>query len=180
MKSRNMSFYITIGFTGLFIASFWFKIEPQKIAGLSITTLFFTIAQTLDSQINFWNEDLQNQVDIYNNVGDFNLSPKNLLLIKFISKYQTPPKKQKIMYKITTIIYGLAFIILFLTFVIPMNISEQVETSITILSSVVLFFSIWLVDKQQERKSQWNEVQMMAMMFKDIDVQAKNETNMEE
>lgn len=167
MKNRSMSIYIAIGLAALFITSFFVKIEPQIIVGLSIATLLFTIAQLLDSQISFWNEDLQNRMDAYNNIGNFNLSPQNRLFIKIVSKYQNPPKKQKLMRQIASVLYGVAFIVLFLSFVIPINISEKVGTSVTVLSSSLLFFSIWLVDKQQDRKAQWNEVQIAAMLIKD-------------
>lgn len=166
MKSRSMSIYIAIGLAGLFITSIFVKIEPQIIAGLSIATLLFTIAQLLDSQISFWNEDLQNQMDVYNNIGNFNLSPQDLLFFKIVSKYQNPPKKQKIMRQTAAVLYGVAFIVLFLSFVIPISISEKVGTSVTVLSSSLLFFSIWVVDKQQDRKAQWNEVQVAAMLIK--------------
>lgn len=177
MKSRSMSIYIAIGLVGLFIVSLFIEIEPQVIVGLSVATLFFTIAQLLDSQISFWNEDLQNQVDVFNNVGNFNLSPQNLLLVKIVSKYQNPPKKQKIMHQIASILYGMAFIVLFLSFVVPINISEKVGTSVTVLSSSLLFFSIWLVDKQEERKAQWNEVQIAAMLIRNSNTQAKIEND---
>ena len=180
MKSRNISIYMAIGLVGLFISSFFIKVEPPIIAGLSIATLLFTIAQILDSQVSFWNEDLQNQVDVYNNIGNFNLSPQNLLLAKIASKYQNPPKKQKIMHKIAGVLYSVAFIVLFLSFVVPINISERIGTSITVLSSSLLFFSIWLVDRQQERKAQWNEVQVVAMLLRDANTQAEIKKELEE
>lgn len=175
MKSRNMSIYIALGLIGLFIVSWFVDIEPQIIVGLSMATLFFTMAQMLDSQVNFWNDDFQNQIDVYNNIGEFNLDSKNLLFIKIFSKYQNPPKKQKIMRQLATILYSVAFIILFLAFVVPININRKVGTSISILSTSLLFFSIWLVDKQQERKAQWDEVQIAAMLLKDMNQQSEVE-----
>lgn len=179
MKSRNMSIYIAIGLIGLFFASFFVEIEPKVIVGLSGATLLFTIAQLLDSQISFWNEDLQNQIDVHNNIGTFNLSPQNLLLAKIASKYQNPPIKQKIINWIATVLYGVAFIILFLAFVIPISISERVGTSVTILSSSLLFLSIHIVEKKQERKAQWDEVQVAAMLIKDTNQQTGIEIDME-
>lgn len=170
-----MSIYIALGLIGLFIVSWFVDIEPQIIVGLSMATLFFTIAQMLDSQVSFWNEDLKNQIDVYNNIGEFNLDPKNLLFIKIFNKYQNPPKKQKIMRWLATILYSVAFVILFLAFVVPININRKVGTSISILSSSLLFLSIWLVDKQQERKAQWDEVQMAAMLLKDMNHQSEVE-----
>lgn len=77
-----MSIYIAIGLVGVFIASFLVEIEAEAVVGLSVATLLFTIAQMLDARVSFWNEDLQNQVDVYNNVGNYNLSPENVLLAK--------------------------------------------------------------------------------------------------
>lgn len=179
MKSRSMPIYIAIGLLGLFISSFFVDIAPQVIVGLSVATLLFTIAQLLDSQISFWNEDLQNQVDVFNNIGNFNLSPQNLLFVKIASKYQNPPQKQKIMQRIATVLYSVAFMVLFLSFVVKTNISEEVGTSVTVLSSSLLFFSIWVVDKQQERKAQWNEIQVAAMLIKDTNTKAEIQTDME-
>lgn len=142
-----------------------------------MATLLFTIAQMLDSQVSFWNDDMQNQVDVYNNIGNFNLSPQNLMFFKILSKYQNPPKKQKIMHWLASILYSVAFIILLLAVVAPINISENVGTSATILSSSLIFFSIWLVDKQQERKEQWNEVQIAAMLLKETDVKSETEVD---
>lgn len=179
MKSRSMPIYIAIGLLGLFVSSFFVDIEPQVIVGLSVATLLFTIAQLLDSQISFWNEDLQNQVDVVNNIGNFNLSPQNLLFIKIASKYQNPPQKQKIVQRIAAVLYSVAFMVLFLSFVVKTNISEEVGTSVTVLSSSLLFFSIWVVDKQQERKAQWNEVQVAAMLIKGTNAKAEIQTDME-
>lgn len=50
---------------------------------------------------------------------------------------------------------------------------------VTILSSSLIFLSIWLVDKQQERKEQWNEVQIAAMLLKETDEQSEAEIDME-
>lgn len=179
MKRRSMSIYIAIGLVGLFIASFFIGIEPQVIVGLSIATLLFTIAQMLDSQVSFWSEDLQNQVDIYNNIGNFNLTPENLLLTKTMCRYMDQPKRQKFMQILATVLYCISFVILFVVFVVPLNISERIGKSVTILSSALLFLSIWIVDKQQERKAQWNEVEMIALITKNATVQADSEIIME-
>lgn len=180
MKSRSMSIYIAIGLVGLFIVSFFVKIRPQVVIGLSIATLLFTIAQMLDARVNFCNEDLQNQFEIYNNVGDYNLSPENILLVKAMFRYMDQPKEQKIMVMIATLLYCVSFVILFVVFVIPLNISDKIGTSVTILSSALLFFSIWITDKQQERKSQWDEVRMIGMITKNATPKSEAPADMEE
>lgn len=169
MKTRNMSIYIAVALAVLFVFSCFIDIKPQITVGLSLATLFFTIAQMLDSQVSFWNEDLRNRVDIYNNVCNFNLDFGNKLFVKTILKYQTPPKMQKNMHRVATVLYSAAFIVLFLAFVFPFEINEKIGTSTTILSAALLFFSIWTMDKQQERKAQWDEAQMIAMMNKKSD-----------
>lgn len=179
MKRRSMSIYIAIGLVGLFIASFFVEIEPQVIVGMSIATLLFTIAQMLDSQVGFWNEDLQNQVDIYNSIGNLNLTPENIFLAKAMFRYMDQPKRQKIMHILASVLYCISFVVLFIVFVVPLNISGRTGTSVTILSSALLFFSIWVVDKQQERKAQWNEVEMIALITKNATVQADSEIIME-
>lgn len=180
MKKRSMAIYIASGLIGLFIVSLFVEIQTQVIAGLSIATLIFTIAQMLDSWTNFWSEDLLNQVDAYNNVGIFNLSPENILLTKVILRYMNQSKRQKIMHILATVLYCISFAILFTSFVVKINISEKVGASVTILSSALLFLSIGIADKQQERKSQWDEAQMIVLMNKNIAIQAKSKNNMEE
>lgn len=179
MKKRNVAINISVGLVVLSFVALYVEIDTKIIVGLSMATLLFTIAQMLDSQVSFWNDDMQNQVDVYNNIGNFNLSPQNLMFIKILSKYQNPPKKQKLMHWLASILYSVAFIILLLAFVAPINISVKVGTSATILSSSLIFLSIWLVDKQQERKEQWNEVQIAAMLLKETDVQSETEIDME-
>lgn len=90
------------------------------------------------------------------------------------------PKKHKFMRGLATVLYCVSFVILFIAFVVPLNISEKVGISITILSSTLLFFSIWITDKQQERKSQWDEVQMIALITKNTIVQTEQSVDMEE
>ena len=80
---------------------------------------------------------------------------------------------------LATVLYCVSFLILFIAFVVPLHISEKVGTSITILSSSLLFFSIWIADKQQERKSQWDEVQMIGMITKNTIVQTAQSVDME-
>lgn len=179
MKNCSMSIYIAIGLAVLFVASLFIEIKAQVTTGLSVAILLFTVAQMLDSQVSFWNEDLQNQVDVYNNVGVFNLSPENIMFAKAMFRYMDQPKKQRIMHVSATVLYGTSFAVLFLSFVLPLDISEQIGTSVTILSSALLFLSICIVDKQHERKAKWNELQMLAMITNsnktEIDIEAQNE-----
>lgn len=179
MEKRSMSIYIAIGLIGLFIVSFFVKIEPQIIVGLSIVTLLFTIAQMLDSQVRAWNEELQNQVDVHNNVENLNLTYEDIFLTKMAFRYISQPKRQKFMRALATALYCISFVVLFIAFIVPLNISEKIGTSVTILSSALLFVSIWIVDRQQERKAQWNEVQLIAMIIKKVDIHKEAEIDME-
>lgn len=59
-----------------------------------------------------------------------------------------------------------AFIVLFVGFAIPIKIPNQLSTAVSILSTALLFFSIWFIDKQQQRKEQWNEILMLSLIGK--------------
>lgn len=56
--------------------------------------------------------------------------------------------------------------VLFVGFAIPITIPDQLSTAVSILSTALLFLSIWLVDRQQQRKEQWNEVLMLSLIGK--------------
>ena len=64
------------------------------------------------------------------------------------------------------VINCVAFIVLFVGFAIPIQIPSQLSAAVSILSTALLFLSIWFVDKQQQRKEQWNEVLMLSLIGK--------------
>ncbi len=70
--------------------------------------------------------------------------------------------------------------VLFVAFAIPIKIPSQLNTAVSILSTALLFLSIWFVDKQQQRKEQWNEVLMLSLICKNANqnpVQVEEQQN---
>lgn len=166
MRKNNIALYIAIGLAGLSIISFWFSINQQIAASLSIATLLFTIAQTIESKANYMDEDMQSAVDVANRVGNFNFDDEMMMLFKTWMKYDTSNVKKKWMERVILVINCAAFIVLFAGFAIPIQIPSQLSTAVSILSTALLFLSIWFVDKQQLRKEQWNEVLMLSLIGK--------------
>lgn len=166
MRKNNIALYIAIGLAGLSIISFWFSINQQTATSLSIATLLFTIAQTIESKANYMDEDMQSAVDVANRVGNFNFDDEMMVLFKTWMKYDTSNVKKKWMERVVIVINCAAFIVLFVGFAIPIQIPSQLSTAVSILSTALLFLSIWFVDKQQQRKEQWNEVLMLSLIGK--------------
>ncbi|MCI9253366.1 MAG: hypothetical protein HFI58_00800 [Lachnospiraceae bacterium] len=166
MRKNNLALYIAIGLTGLAIISLGACINQQITASLSIATLLFTIAQTIESKGNYMDEDMQNAVDVANKVGNFNYNDEMMMFFKTWMKYDTSNTKKKWIERAVIVINCVAFIVLFVGFAIPMSIPDQVSMAVSILSTALLFLSIWFVDKQQQRKEQWNEVLMLSLIGK--------------
>lgn len=139
------------------------------MAFLSIATLLFTITQTIESKANYMYEDMQNAVDIANKIGNFNFNDEMMVFFKTWMKYDTSNVEKKWMERVVITINCVAFMVLFAGFAIPMQISDQLSTAVSILSTALLFFSIWFVDKQQQRKEQWNEILMLFLISKNVD-----------
>ena len=166
MRKNNLALYIAIGLIGLAIISLGTCINQQITASLSIATLLFTIAQTIESKENYMDEDMQNAVDVANKVGNFNYNDEMMMFFKTWMKYDTSNTKKKWMERTVIVINCVAFIVLFVGFAIPIQIPSQLSTAVSILSTALLFLSIWFVDKQQKRKEQWNEVLMLSLIGK--------------
>lgn len=168
MKNISMPFYIAVGLSGVAIISFFVQINTKIVAGISLATLFFTIAQVIDSQINFWNEDMQKEYEVFANLCNIDCRAENTVLASFFIKHMEPPKKQKVFKVLSPVFYCVAFFVLFTGLVFPFNIDSKIESGITILSTALLFFSIWIVDKQHKKIEEWDEVMMAAMMNKAV------------
>ena len=166
MRKNNLALYIAIGLAGLAIISLRTCINQQITTSLSIATLLFTIAQTVESKENYMDEDMQNAVDIANKVGNFNYNDETMMFFKAWMKYDTSNTKKKWMERAVIAINCVAFIVLFVGFAIPISIPDQLSMAVSILSTALLFLSIWFVDKQQQRKEQWNEVLMLSLIGK--------------
>ena len=64
-------------------------------------------------------------------------------------------------------ISSIAFVILFIGFVVPVQFPEDIGNIATILSTAMLFLGIFMLDKQQYRKTQWEELIMLYYMGMD-------------
>lgn len=126
----------------------------------------FTIAQTIESKENYMDEDMQNAFDVANKVGNFNYNDEMMMFFKTWMKYDASNTKKKWMERTVIVINCVAFIVLFVGFAIPIQIPSQLSAAVSILSTALLFLSIWFVDKQQQRKEQWNEVLMLSLIGK--------------
>ena len=166
MRKNNIALYIAIGLSGLSIVSLLVCINQQITVSLSLATLLFTIAQTIESKANYMDEDMQNAMDVANKVGNFNFNDEMMVFFKAWMKYDTSNIKKKWMERAVIAINCVAFMVLFVGFAIPITIPDQLSTAVSILSTALLFLSIWLVDRQQKRKEQWNEVLMLSLIGK--------------
>lgn len=179
MKNISMPFYIAVGLSGVAAISIFIPINSKILVGLSLATLLFTVAQMIDSQINFWNEDTMKLYEVFTKLYNFNLKPENSILAKLFIKYREPSKKEKLFKTISPILYCMAFIALFVGLVFPFHIQNRIESAIVIFSTALLFFSIWIVDKGKKRQEQWDEVMMAVIMNKgdegDKEVESKLE-----
>ncbi len=105
-------------------------------------------------------------MDIANRVGNFNFNDEMMVFFKAWMKYDTSNGKKKWMERIVVLINCIAFSVLFVGFAIPLKMPDQLSTVVSILSTALLFLSIWFVDKQQQRKEQWNEILMLSLIGK--------------
>ena len=71
----------------------------------------------------------------------------------------------------------MAFVILFVGFVVPLNIGARISSAITVTSTGLLFLSLWFVEKQRRRKEQWNEVLMLNLMMQQPNDQSNETAN---
>ena len=173
MKTRDIALYIAIGLGGLAIISIFLPLNQGVLVGLSLSALLFTIAQTLESQLAYLDEDTQAAMEVANKSGMLNISEKTMLFFKTYLKYDTSDKKKERLQKADTVLNSVAFVILFAGFVVPLNVGAKISSAITVTSTGLLFLSLWFVEKQRRRKEQWNEVLMLSLMMQ----QPNNQSN---
>jgi len=175
MKTKDIALYIAIGLGGLAIISIFLPLNQGVLVGLSLSALLFTIAQTLESQLAYLDEDTQAAMEVANKSGMLNISEKTMLFFKTYLKYDTSDKRKERLQKADTVLNSVAFVILFAGFVVPLNVGAKISSAITVTSTGLLFLSLWFVEKQRRRKEQWNEVLMLSLMMQQPNDQS-NET----
>lgn len=163
MKQNKIALYLFVSFAALAVISFFIKISQQTLVMISVSSLVFTAAQTLQSYISLKNEDTETQIEIFNTVGDFNLDTPQLIMMKKYAQWFSSPKKVKILNASTTVLECVAVLALFIGIIVPMPFFENENLSVfaTILSFAFLFLSVWLVEKYTVRKSEWEFIQLI-------------------
>ena len=120
METNNFALYIAIGFFCLAIISFGININSNVLISISISTLFFSSAQALESEMARRSEVTQEQIEAFDKIGNFGLDDANKLLFKYAMKNDESNEKKN-MRRGIIILNSLAFIALFIGFVIPIK-----------------------------------------------------------
>ena len=76
------------------------------------------------------------------------------------------PKKEKRVNTVAIVFECIAFAVLLVGLTIPLPLSqyEKISDIAAVLSFGFLFLSMWQAEKYSERKSQWEDIQLMAMV----------------
>lgn len=159
--------FLAIGFTGLCVISFFWEVNPRVIAGLGLFTFLLAILQAIDSQLDFANTLLEEQVDIFNETLDSKCDEKTIAFLKNYGNCFTDNRKTKIWNTASNIIKGAAYIVLFASFVVPFDFPSKINNAVSIASCALVFLSMWLVDGQQFTKGQWKQFKLFLLLFKD-------------
>lgn len=88
-------------------------------------------------------------------------------------------KKEIRAHKIATILECVAFAILFVgvTIPIPVLYNDKIGDISTVASFGFLFLSMWQVEKNAERKAQWEDIQLMALLSQQQPQKTSEDTN---
>ena len=168
MKKGNIVLGMSIGFIVLAIISCFVKISIQIITTLSICSLLFTVAQTIQSFISECDEENLQKFELFKDMGNFQLDKKWEFMYKKYLPIWVNDKKQKMMKTTSNILEIIAFIILLLGLIVPLRWFEHewVNNLCTFLSFGFLFFSIWLIEMVRKRAELWGELRLMNMLLK--------------
>ena len=110
------------------------------------------------------------QLDTFNSIGSLNLNQSQIMMLKRYAPWFFSTKNEKRVHQAATIFECIAFAILFvgLTVPIPILYNEKISDIATVLSFGFLFLSMWQVEKNAERKAQWEDIQLMAIRPHDL------------
>lgn len=181
MKKNNITLCLAVGFFALAVALIVFKISSQSLIAISISSFIYTLAQTFRNSVDLKNEEYKQQLDTFNSIGSLNLNQFQLMMLKRYAPWFFSTKNERRVHRAATIFECIAFAILFvgLTIPIPFLYNEKVSDSdiVTVLSFGFLFLSMWQVEKNAERKTQWEDIQMMAMISQQQTQQNSEDNN---
>lgn len=166
MKKNNITLCLAVGFFALAASLIIFKISNQALVAISISSFIYTLAQTIRSIVDLKNEEHKLQLDAFNSIGSLNLNQSQLMLLKRYSPWFFSTKNEKRIHLASTALECIAFAVLFvgLTIPIPFLYNETISDIATVLSFGFLFLSMWQIEKNTERKTQWEDIQLMAMI----------------
>ena len=167
MKKNNVMLFLAVGFIGLCVISFFWEVNSRIIAGLGLFTFLLAISQAIDSQLDFADALLEEQVDVFNETLDSKCDEKTIAFLKNYGNYFTDDRKPKVWNIASNIIKGAAYIILFASFVVPFDFPPKINNAVSIASCALIFLSMWLVDCQQFTKGQWKQFKLFLLLFKD-------------
>lgn len=157
---------MAVSFFALAAALIVFRISDQALIAISISSFVYTIAQTFRNSVDLKNEEHKQKLDTFNSIGSISLNQSQLMMLKRYAPWFFSTKNEKRVHRAATIFECIAFAILFvgLTVPIPILYNEKFSDIATVLSFGFLFLSMWQVEKNAERKTQWEDIQLMAMI----------------
>lgn len=166
MKKNNITLCLAVGFFALATALIVFRISDQALIAISISSFVYTLAQTFRNSADLKNEEHKQQLDTFNSIGSISLNQSQIMILKRYAPWFFSTKNEKRAHRVATIFECIAFAILFvgLTIPIPFLYNEKISDIATVLSFGFLFLSMWQVEKNAERKTQWEDIQLMAMI----------------
>ena len=167
MKRNDIPLCLAVGFFALAIVFLFFDISNQVLISLSLSSFFYTLAQSFKNYVDLRNEELKSQLDTFNSVGGFNMNPVQLLLMKRYALGLVDSKKEKRANIVSVIFECMAFAVLLVGLTIPLPLFqlEKISDIASILSFGFLFLSMWLSERYSERKSQWEDIQLVNTVF---------------
>lgn len=170
MKRNNVAFCLFISFLILSLIAIFVEISAQMLIAISVSSTIYTFAQTLKNRIDLEDDETRTQLETFNAVGNFNMTAENLFFMKRYAPQFCASKQTKILNKVILILECVAFSALIIGLIIPIPFleNERISEVATILSFAFLFLSIWQVEKYAERKSQWEEIQLICLASKNL------------
>ena len=107
-------------------------------------------------------DNIKESIDVFQQFGNINLSEKEKAFFRVYMKYDDSNKNKALRW-ISMGLNSLAFAVLFIGLVVPISLPEKAGATVTIFSAALLFFSLWLLEKQKRCKEQWEELRMLAL-----------------
>ena len=179
MKKNNITLCLAVGFFALAASLIVFKMSKQALIAISISSFIYTLAQTIRNNVDLKNEEHKLQLDAFNSIGSLNLNQSQLMMLKRYAPWFFSTKNEKRIHSAATVFECMAFAVLFvgLTIPIPFLYNETISDIATVLSFGFLFLSMWQVEKNAERKTQWEDIQLMAMLSQQQSQQNSEDTD---